>query len=206
MAYTNTVPGWFNEAEFAILEILAKSVPFNGNIIEIGSHFGRTTVAWADTLTPTVSIWAIDPWSYMEPDERFMKQDNIDNLPMSYKNSMASRFVVFEYFTNKYSNITPIHAYSPISFQKYPPLMKILPDKVDLIFIDAVHKNPEFSADLEFWYPKLTNEGTMCGHDFANYCPDIVNTVREFAKKHNLYLCEPNNGNTVWWMRNRDYV
>lgn len=206
MAYTNNVTGWFNKKEFAILEILAKSVPSNGSIIEIGSHFGRTTVAWADTLCTTASIYAIDTWSYMEPDEQFLSMEDIDKLPMTYKESMASRFEVFEYFTKNYNNITPVHAHSPRSFQQYPNLLKVIPPAADLIFVDAIHENPWFADDLTYWYPRLKNGGTLCGHDFSSWFPDIITTVRSFAKEHKLHLCEPAPGCTVWWMRDPAYI
>ena len=203
MSYSNNVTGWFSQLDFAALESLAKSVPLGGHIVEIGSHFGRTTVAWADNVDPSISIWAIDPWDAMtDKDMRFKGMDNIDSLYMSYELSMIHRFDVFRHFTKSYPNIKPIHALSPQSFSYYPHLLDCMPAQADLIFIDAVHTDPGFSADIEFWLPRLKKGGTLCGHDYANWYPDIQAKTNEIANRTGMKLTVPARlGCTVWWMR-----
>ena len=43
---------------------------------------------------------------------------------------------------------------------------KIVPDELDLVYIDAIHEYEYVIQDIELWYKKVKIGGVLCGHDF----------------------------------------
>jgi len=60
MPYKTDILGWMVESELKVLETIAKQVPVNGNIVEVGSMFGRSAVCFAMSADPSVTINCID--------------------------------------------------------------------------------------------------------------------------------------------------
>ena len=57
------VEGWMTAGQAATLYDAARRCPSNGQIVEIGSFHGRSTIVLACAADPTVDIAAIDPHS-----------------------------------------------------------------------------------------------------------------------------------------------
>ena len=85
----------------------------------------------------------------------------------------------FKFYTRNCHNIHPLQGASPRDFQDWH-------EPLDLVFLDGVHHNPIFWADLNFWFWKLKPGGICCGDDFARTHPDVVWGVHDFAKTHGL--------------------
>ena len=68
----------------------------------------------------------------------------------------------------------------------------------DFIFLDASHDYESVLADLNAWYPKLTEKGLIVGHDYSEKFPGLKKAVREFRKENNLTLRRP--GSSVWYL------
>lgn len=72
------IPGLVAKHELEILEDLAKTVPANGVIVEIGSYLGLSASAWADGADPSVTIYCIDYFYEFDKFKENVKQyDNI---------------------------------------------------------------------------------------------------------------------------------
>jgi predicted O-methyltransferase YrrM len=57
---------------------------------------------------------------------------------------------------------------------------------VDVIYIDADHSYESVSAEISVCWPKLKNNGFLCGHDYHEVVwPGVVRAVNEFANVHN---------------------
>jgi hypothetical protein len=59
-------------------------------------------------------------------------------------------------------------------------------DSLDFVYIDGLHDYKHIKEDIEVWYPKVRNGGTLCGHDYSNVdqgCAGIKKAVDEFNKK-----------------------
>ena len=98
---------------------------------------------------------------------------------------------------------------------------KIINDKFDFCYIDGLHNEKNIYLDLESWYPKLNNDGFICGDDWlfntinpnkwSNYTSieehnvDFENErggslrrgLKRFAKENKLKLYSKYN---FWWL------
>lgn len=173
-----TIPGWMHESQLKLLEALALKVPANGTIIEIGSFVGRSSWCFAKTA-PTAQLFCLDIWNIAE---------HPYTPPTAYDNSIRADFgnaanakqtegtlENFKHFTQDCPNITALRGSSPTDFKSWTA-------KADLIFLDGLHHNPGFRADLLFWFQHLKPGGTICGDDCARSHPDVLWTVHDFCK------------------------
>lgn len=82
----------------------------------------------------------------------------------------------FRRYTRDCSNITAIRGRSPDDFLDWPL------DSLDLVFLDGLHHNPGFHADVTHWYPRVKPGGMLCGDDCARTHPDVLWTIDDFCK------------------------
>jgi hypothetical protein len=50
------------------------------------------------------------------------------------------------------------------------------------VFLDGVHHNPVFHADVMHWFPRVRPGGILCGDDCARTHPDVLWTIDDFCK------------------------
>src|SRR5579862_5818081 len=62
MPYNLRIPGWMPESELKVLEQLARAVPMNGRVVEVGPFLGRSSWCWAKSVHPSVKITCLDIW------------------------------------------------------------------------------------------------------------------------------------------------
>ncbi|MEM1283103.1 MAG: class I SAM-dependent methyltransferase [Chlamydiota bacterium] len=74
MPYNEKIPGWMPKKDLTTLETLAKRVPENGSIVEVGSYQGRSSWALAKSCHPSVEVCCIDLWN-----DSFIKEQFIEN-------------------------------------------------------------------------------------------------------------------------------
>lgn len=161
--YQLEIDGWFNEGDLKVLQKLAAFVPENGNVIEIGSHLGRSTVAWLDHIPETATMYAMDHWGMMNHRNEFKGID---------------RYKVFIENTKGYKNLVPIKTFSPPK--------EDLGVMFDLVFIDGNHGYEFVKADIEYWSARIKSGGILCGHDYRPYWSGVTRAVDEFIAAKNL--------------------
>lgn len=174
MPYDTNVPGHMSEKELRRIEYLASQVPENGNIVEIGSLFGRSAVAWAKSCHPSVTVYCVDFFH------------NIMENP-SY-----SFFEDFLRHTKDIPNIVPVKAFSPYLFET--PLPDI---KFDIVFLDALHRNPVDIDNIRYFLPKIKTGGILCGHDYEPNWPDVVENCRVLEREFGVPVTN-NPGSSIW--------
>lgn len=201
------VPGFLEDQCILALKCLAKFIPENGNMVEIGSHFGRSTVFWSKCSHKSIKITAIDSWEdynwHTKSKENLLENDKIEIIfPEDLDYCYSNRHEIFKYFTEDYKNITSIKTLSPPNQNLVEHLFNL-----DLIFIDGDHSFDGVSKDMEFWYPRLNNNGIFCGHDYYNhshsslsyYNPDVKLAVDLFVEKQKLFFI-PNFVGSYFWV------
>ena len=161
-----------SEAELAVIESWAYSVPANGVIVEIGTFFGRSAVCWAMTADKSVKIYCGDVWpesivvngyNYMMPYYAPKKNHNY-NLWQDFKNNVK-----------EFSNIIPMRGLCPQGIT-YPG------NPIDIFFLDAAHTNPSDWENIEYFLPFIKSTGMICGHDYSTNWPDVVENVHRLEK------------------------
>lgn len=61
-------------------------------------------------------------------------------------------------------------------------------ESVDFIYIDGAHDYENVRADLEAWWPALSHQAILAGHDWTEHPlhEGVKRAVTEFARRHNL--------------------
>lgn len=59
-----------------------------------------------------------------------------------------------------------------------------IPNDLDFVYIDGEHSYKAVLMDIELYYPKLNDEGILCGHDFESN--GVSRAVVEFAHDHDI--------------------
>lgn len=166
--------------ELVCIAELAKALPENSTVVELGSLFGKSSVHWAKNASDSVNIYCVDPWkreNWIEPLEK--KFNTTFSIETFWENIADS------------SNIIALQAYSPQDFTDWNiPL--------DIYFDDSVHKNPIFRENLYFWLERMKPGSIMCGHDYSSSFPDIVKEVNQLADKFSVPLEVVDN---IWIIR-----
>ena len=139
---------------------LARHVPKNGVIVEVGPLFGSSTWVLAQNAHPSVTVYSLDTWEPAAWIDRFTAKKFPNAKPFSKK--------TFEYYVRDCPNVVPIQGWSPDS------VADTWDKKIDLFFDDASHGNPGFINNINFFEPFVKAESVMCGDDYASGSPDIV--------------------------------
>lgn len=196
MPYDINIPGWMTLNDLTVLEELARQVPENGKIVEIGSLYGRSSACLAMSALPTVVVYCIDIFRDDDsknvhdfPEEVYKKHGYPD--PNVYMNSYKdfSRNIML-----KFKNVQMIRARSP-----YFNGIEV-PNDVDMIFIDSEHKNPNDWDNLSYWLPRLKSGGILCGHDYGGHAPDVVLNVKRLSSMFGIEHVLTSNS-SMWYMK-----
>lgn len=165
MPYNTEIPGQQSDFELRAIELVASLVPENGHCVEIGSLFGRSAWAWAKSVPASTKVVCVDPW---EPSPA--------SRPLEQRYGVSYSIESFRRFTGDCPNVEAIQGYSP-------DVVKDWSTPIDLFFEDAVHRNPVFEQNIDFWAGHLKPNGVACGDDYRPRYPDIVNGVNKLAKR-----------------------
>ena len=172
---------WYNEFTY-------KDLVKNENIklgLEIGSHVGQSAndilKSFKNLTLVCVDIWWIttsylfrDRKEYMNPDNRNAYNQFLSNM-VHY--GVADRVI-------------PIHMSSNDASE-------YLDMKFDFCYIDSEHTEEAVYNDLCNWYPKLNENGFMCGDDWIYFKNTLRKGVKRFAKENNLNIFSIQN---FWWL------
>lgn len=168
LSYANAIPGQLSDLEMRAIHDLAGKVPGGGVIVETGSLYGRSSYLWADGAGPSVAVHCFDPWQRAQ-----WIIDYVEGPLGAPEFSLDA----FKNFTADCSNIIAVPGYSPQSAEGWTA-------PIDLFFEDAVHEDPIFGMNCDFWLSHLKPGGYFCGHDFRldyhDICKRVVETARQW--------------------------
>jgi predicted O-methyltransferase YrrM len=170
MPYDLNIDGWMYETELQQIEKLSKMVPKNGVIVEVGSFCGRSSVCMAMTADPSITIYCYDYF--------FNSIHNSEGI-------IIDTWDFFKKNTKEFTNIIPVRGECPTE-TKYTNLKEI-----DLLFLDALHKNPSDWDIISYFLPFIKKGGIIAGHDFhttqefENPFPDVNHNVKRLHKMFN---------------------
>lgn len=121
------------------------------NIAEIGVLNGRLTAMW--------SVMLLDndfDFNYYAIDNR---PNFVETLDITLKPVMAK--------------ITIINESSIVVCNHFPDQF------FDIIYIDANHSYDDVLRDIISWYPKVKDNGFICGDDYLDFFPGVIKAVNE---------------------------
>lgn len=153
---------------------LARSLPDNASVVEVGSFYGGSVVTLAAaTLHKNLQITSVESFTGD-------RNNTVDGLPLP---------AVEEYIQNvkvtwPYLNINTVALPGQIAAKNYAD------ESLDMVFIDGDHSTAALKRDIALWWPKVKKCGIIAGDDYA------WATVAE-AVNASLPLAQ--NKNSVWW-------
>jgi predicted O-methyltransferase YrrM len=167
------IDGWMTPAE---LEWLAEQASKYSPIVELGSHYGRSTRALADNTIGTV--FAIDNWQ--GPQEVEMTADARANIWPAFCENVRDHI--------DSGRVVPIFA-----DHSAPLVVEFLATfHPEMIFIDGAHDCDSVSRDLRNALKRIAPGGLLCGHDLDR------KGVRE-AVHANLPDAQKVEGTSIWY-------
>lgn len=164
MPYRLDIPGQVSELQLRAIEAVATLVPEEGCVVEVGSLFGRSSWAWAQSVPRTAMLLCVDPWSGNEGAHQVGAEDNV-----------RYGYEAFRRYTGDCPNIVPLRAFSPDGVVWTRP--------IDCYYEDAVHINPVLSQNIEFWSGFLRPTGILCGDDYRPRFPDVRAAAERMARE-----------------------
>lgn len=175
------IPGWMAPRDLQLMTDMAQAVPEGGLIVEVGSWMGQSTQTWA--LNTKGRVIAIDKWEWMPP--------TYDGPHGELVNLKGNPFAQFQAFTAHLHNITPMRRNSSGGDWSEP--------LADIVFIDAMHRNPWIHDDIVYWETKVKPGGFICGDDYSKAFPDVITEAKACAERLMSPLETP--GQKFWRVR-----
>jgi predicted O-methyltransferase YrrM len=166
--------GWSNRRQLSLLFYLAeKTAGLGGDILEIGSAWGRSTVLLG--YASKKSIWSIDPHT---GGRAFIEKGIEQNSYDSFRENLEKNTIL--------PNVQIIKNTSQEVLEK-----SLLPSdlKFSFVFIDGLHTAAGVKVDFEIAYPRLVKNGAMVFDDyFSPTVGDYKEMIDTLVNKHGINL------------------
>lgn len=185
------------------------------SVAEIGVFKGITTkyLALCDHID---TVYAVDPWKYTKGYTDHKKLLGNVRRKDSHGASIPANTwdQLFKHVHKDLSKFPKINIVRETS----EDASVIVPNELDMIFIDGDHTYKAVMQDLELWIPKIKPGGIISGHDFTwtqdNYDKQgLVKAVMKYFKVHHedFYPVVDSKRNhlinrqddRVWWQRKK---
>lgn len=135
---------------------LAKGVPPERAIVEIGSHTGLSTLWMAGSAR--AHITAVDPWPEPRPDPGEGCDD--DPFRLGSGDAVFARFCANVAAEGMWGRITPLRTTSAVAAQVWC-------QPIGLLFVDAVHEYEHVRSDYLHWQAHIPVGGWLAFHDYT---------------------------------------
>ncbi|WP_009958290.1 class I SAM-dependent methyltransferase [Verrucomicrobium spinosum] len=153
------IEGWFTWKEALSLYELAKALPSNSTVVEIGSWKGRSTYCLAQGLKDG-SVHAIDPFDGSGEEgsaETYEREAGEGDLYAGFCQRMKVLGIN--------GKVKPHRGFSNQFVDAF--------EKIDLLFIDGDHSMEGCTFDFEHYAPKIPSGGYIAFHDYSSIRKDL---------------------------------
>lgn len=178
--------GWSTDAQLSLMfDLLQQCVKVEGDILEIGSAWGRSAVMLG--LSSPKTLWSIDPHTgglhYIRKNEN---QDSyaifVENLK---KNNLTEKTRVLKCTTSEAA------------------AQKLMPENVKLafVYIDGLHTAEGVAIDIDYVMPRLSSGAVVVFDDY--FVPGVVDMKEMIDKKaadHGLKLILNENARLAYFI------
>lgn len=155
--------GFLSGAEMELLYRLASEVPAGGQIVEIGSFQGKSTVCLGlGAKQAGAGVWAVDPHE---------DQQATADTHYGMENHAALLKNLVEFGVADVVRVVALPSFSAMSIWIHP---------VDLLWVDGCHDYPIVSLDLKLWPARLTPTSKIALHDASGHYPSVTQALEEF--------------------------
>lgn len=179
--------GWTSEKKLSLIFELIQNVKnLDGEILEIGSAWGRSAVLIA--LSSEKRLWSIDPHT---GGIVAIRENNPQNSFDEFCRNLEKNFVLDKVNILKY---TTKEVYE----------QNLLPENINFsfAFIDGLHTAEAVELDFKLAYSKLIKNGILVFDDyFEKSIPDYTQMIDEISNKLNIELIKDFNSKLVYLIK-----
>lgn len=164
-----TIPGWFDFAEF--YRAIVADAPASARFVEVGAWLGRSTAYLAGEIARSrkgIELYVVDTWA-----------DAHGCAEMGVAAPAAGESV-FELFRQNLARCGLLGQLHPCVCDSMIAAFMFPAQSLDFCFIDADHAYESVQRDIAAWRPKIKPGGILAGHDYDHErYPSVVRAVRE---------------------------
>lgn len=166
-------------------EMLLVYLPGGGDIAEVGVAEGDFSAKILEHCTPR-SLALIDLWAHQDDAEYKLDLNNVAD----HEQERRCRAVRDRFAAQCDSGLVSI-----IRGDSVAAASSFADRTFDFVYIDGNHTYQGVRRDLEAYYPKVKDDGFICGHDFSNHESarelgfDVVRAVCDFCRERGCFLC-----------------
>src|SRR6476646_2578882 len=146
------VEGWMTPGQARKLWDCASQVKPGGQIVEIGSFRGRSTIVLARAIKADVTLIAIDPHAGTDRGPQEIE---------GFEEHAAADFDVFRTNLEHAGVSDKVRHLRKFSSEAIADV----PEPIDLLYIDGAHRFRPALDDIRLWSEKLEPGGTLLIHD-----------------------------------------
>jgi predicted O-methyltransferase YrrM len=161
------IRGWLSSDEAYLLAAMSSRVPRQRAIVEIGSFYGRSTIALARGARSGKS-----PMVHTIDLHHGLAGIHVGSTLAPFLKNLRSR---------RMRRKVEVHVSASIDFAR-----TWRGKRVGLLFIDASHDVDSVRSDFEAWFPHMASDGYIAFHDVTQPGPNTV--VRELLRHRELHI------------------
>ncbi len=166
------IEGFFSEDEGRWYARFARGL-VGGVFVEIGSWRGRST-SFAGPVCKAngTRLVCVDHWG-----------GSNDDLDVRYRAELAREDVEATFRRHMADRAIPVEVLAMTSREASGRFEERI---LGRIFLDGSHDGASVAEDLALWFPKLSQDGILAGHDYDHKHPELCAAVDAFAAAHGL--------------------
>jgi len=183
LATADTIHGWMTMRELEWLFRTARSVTPGGVWVELGVWKGRSFFTVAMGLRRGCKLVAVDSFA-----------PSVTSLSF-----VPSRDWVYDHFRAVLAGVERLREDLQIEVLRLDTAAagaRFEDDSVDVVTFDADHSRAGLARDFTAWIPKVKANGLLCGHDYNEGFPGVVQVVDEVFPERTVVA-----GTSIWQAR-----
>jgi predicted O-methyltransferase YrrM len=162
------VEGWMTRSQGRALYEAARDCPHGGQIVEIGSFQGRSTIVLASAAPEDTRVFAIDPHA---------GNDRGPEEISGYADAAADDHAIFLANLERAGvseRVTHLRMFSDAA-------LSVIDGPVDVLYVDGAHRYAPARADIRDWGRRVAPGGAMLIHDSFSSVGVTLAILRELA-------------------------
>jgi predicted O-methyltransferase YrrM len=169
-----SVEGLTKRSELELLHDVARTMPADAVVVEVGSFRGRSTLAIAEGLEtiPRATLIAVDTFG--------------GDPGWEFRPDPSEARAVFD------RNTAGIQLLQVVQADSIEAAGDVADRSVNWVFIDALHDYRSVVADIRAWAPKLKPDGLLSGHDWgrAGVTDAVLRVFRpeQIEVRHSIWM------------------
>ena len=175
--FYQNIQGWFGFE--SVYNDIIDFIPQDGSFVEVGVWKGKSLsyfIVESINKNKNIKIYAVDTW-LGSPEHQV---GSWSHDPAIANNTLYDEFC---------NNMVQVNNKYNILKMTSVDASKIFDDNsLDCVFIDACHEYDCVKSDINCWYPKIKQNGYICGHDYTDIFVGVKKAVNEFVIKNNMNL------------------